>query len=222
MPTSRRSFIGKTVAGVVALGGVSGLPGTAEAIAATASTDWDLSWVKRISAKHRALFDVPEIESGYGVWRAALWGAQYQQVLGISPRDISTVIILRHNGIALAMQQSYWDAYAVGREKKVTHPVTMEATDRSPVLLSSKRKEVPADFDALSLDSQIARGAIVLACDLALRDCVDTIAKKDGLPAEAARAKAIGMMVPGVILQPSGVFAAVRAQEAGCHYVRAS
>jgi hypothetical protein len=29
-------------------------------------------------------------------------------------------------------------------------------------------------------------------------------------------------MVPGVILQPSGVFAAVRAQEAGCHYVRAS
>jgi hypothetical protein len=29
-------------------------------------------------------------------------------------------------------------------------------------------------------------------------------------------------MNPGVILQPSGVFAAIRAQQEGCHYIRAS
>jgi hypothetical protein len=37
-----------------------------------------------------------------------------------------------------------------------------------------------------------------------------------------ARKQAIAALVPGVILQPSGVFAALRAQEAGCLYLRAS
>ena len=39
---------------------------------------------------------------------------------------------------------------------------------------------------------------------------------------EAARKQAIAALVPGVVLQPSGVFAALRAQEAGCVYLRAS
>jgi len=29
-------------------------------------------------------------------------------------------------------------------------------------------------------------------------------------------------LVPGVMIQPSGIFAVIRAQEAGCAYVRAS
>ena len=36
------------------------------------------------------------------------------------------------------------------------------------------------------------------------------------------RKQAIAYLVPGVILQPSGVFAAIRAQEAGATYLRAS
>ena len=41
-------------------------------------------------------------------------------------------------------------------------------------------------------------------------------------PCLFARKQAIGYLVPGVILQPSGVFAAIRAQEAGATYLRAS
>ena len=136
--------------------------------------------------------------------------------------DISMVIILRHNGIVLAMQQAFWDKYKIGETKKVLHPVTQEATDRNPVLLSSARNEVPAAIDPYALDRFMARGGIVLACNLALRDCVDLIQKQDNVSPEEARTRAIAFMVPGVILQPSGVFAAVRAQEAGCSYVRAS
>jgi len=81
---------------------------------------------------------------------------------------------------------------------------------------------VPADYDAFALDKLLARGAVVLACDLALQDCIALIQAKDKVSAKAARKQAIDMLVPGVILQPSGVFAVVRAQEAGCTYVRAS
>jgi intracellular sulfur oxidation DsrE/DsrF family protein len=72
------------------------------------------------------------------------------------------------------------------------------------------------------LHKQLQRGVIVLACNLALRDCVELVKSRSGLNDEDARKEAIAALVPGVILQPSGVFAAVRAQEAGCSYVKAS
>jgi hypothetical protein len=134
----------------------------------------------------------------------------------------SSLFPLRHNGIALAIEQAFWDRYGVGKAKGVTHPLTLQPTDRNPALLSSARDGIPADFDAFALDRAIARGTVVLACDLALRDCVDLIQRTDTVSAEEARTRAIGYLVPGVILQPSGVFAAVLAQEAGCAYVRAS
>ena len=37
-----------------------------------------------------------------------------------------------------------------------------------------------------------------------------------------AREMALRHVVPGVLLQPSGVFAVLRAQEAGCQYLMAS
>jgi len=37
-----------------------------------------------------------------------------------------------------------------------------------------------------------------------------------------AQKRAVAGLIPGIILQPSGVFAAVRAGQAGCVYVKAS
>lgn len=34
---------------------------------------WDTTWTKRVTAKHKAMFDVPEIAGGAGVFRAAIW-----------------------------------------------------------------------------------------------------------------------------------------------------
>jgi len=104
----------------------------------------------------------------------------------------------------------------------VLHPVTEEPTDRNPVLLSSSRNEVPAAMDAFALDQYIKRGGIVLACNLAFNDVIATVEKAEKVTPEAARTQALAMMVPGVIMQPSGVFGALYAQEFGCKYLRAS
>jgi len=74
----------------------------------------------------------------------------------------------------------------------------------------------------MALDKFIARGGIALACNLALMDCIELIKSKENVDDATARKQAIAYMVPGVILQPSGVFAAIRAQEAGAIYLRAS
>jgi hypothetical protein len=88
--------------------------------------------------------------------------------------------------------------------------------------LSSSRNEVPAEFDAVALDKFIARGGIALGCNLAFADCVELVKSKENVSEAEARKQALAFLVPGVILQPSGVFAVIRAQEAGGTYIRAS
>src|SRR5687768_7667967 len=87
MPPTRREFLDRLAVGAAAAGGLSlGLDALARPLEAAAAppagTDWELGWVKRLTGKHRVVFDVPEVESGYGVWRATIWATQYQQVLG--------------------------------------------------------------------------------------------------------------------------------------------
>lgn len=221
--TTRREFLDRLALGAAAVGALPlGLGALADPLhamtPATTAADWNVTWVRQLTGKHRVVFDVPEVESGYGVWRASIWANQYHQVLGIPTRELSAAVVLRHNGIALAMKQEFWDRYGVGKAKNVLHPLTQEPTHLNPVLIA----DAPEPYASFALDKFLARGGTALACDLALRDCVQLIATKDGMSPEAARARALEMMVPGVILQPSGVFAVVRAQDAGCQYVRAS
>ncbi len=227
MDASRREFLGQcSVAALTLAAAPHALAAAPAARPApprrSGAPEWDVTWTQRITGKHRAVFDVPEIDSGYGVWRASIWGSQYQQVLGATPKDLATVVVLRHNGISLAMQQSFWDRYGVPRALPVIHPVSEKPTDRNPVLLASSRGEVPAAYDPLALDRAIARGVIVLACNLAFEDPIALVVAKDGVTPEAARKVALDHLVPGVIMQPSGVFATVLAQQSGCAYVRAS
>jgi hypothetical protein len=224
MTQNRREFIERLTAGAM----LATVPFSAEAFrsttthGATAAEDWDVSWTSKITGKYKAVFDVPEIDSGFGVWRASLWAQQYMDVLKAAPSDLSSVVVLRHHGIALAMTQAFWDTYGVAKANNVTHPITEQPTDRNPVLLSSSRGEVPAMFDDVALDKYIARGGIVLACNLAFDDMVSLVSKKDGGTPESARKTALGGLVKGVIMQPSGVFAALHAQDVGCKYLRAS
>jgi hypothetical protein len=223
MTTDRRDFLARIAAGA-ALGALplSDALGAFAPPASTRAAPWDLSWVGKITGKHRAVFDIPAVESGYGVWRASVWAKQYVDVLGAKPADISTVVVLRHDGLALAFQQAFWDRHKLSTMQPVMHPVTMQATDRNPALLASSRGEQPADFDELALDRFIARGGIVLACNLALDFLVAGLSKAEGAAPDAIRRDALASFVPGVILQPSGVFGVIRAQDAGCHYIRAS
>lgn len=229
MTADRREFLNRFAAGTAVLGGLSmGLPfSAAEAAVAGDSTGpvtqgtWDTRWPNRLTGRIRAVFDVPEVESGLGVWRASIWAFQYEQAMGVPASDLSTALVIRHNAIVLAMQQAYWDRYGVGKDGSVIHPVTGEPTTKNPALLGpADGLGAPAEF---RLDRFHARGGVTLACDLALQQVIGVIAKQDSLAPEVARERAISMLVPGIILQPSGVFAVLLAQQMKqAHYIRAS
>lgn len=224
MSQNRRTFLGAAAANAAALAMLpkdlfAEMPRDTQT--SISSDEWNLAWPAALKGKHRAVFDNTEPESGYGVWRASAWAGQYRDVLKASPADITPVIVLRHNAIVLAMQQAFWDKYKIGASKKVTHPLTQEPTDRNPALLEEK-DGIPAPFNNAGLRKQLDRGVLVLACNLALQDCVDLISKTEKVDDATARKTALGFLVPGVVLQPSGVFAVTLAQEAGATYVKAS
>lgn len=108
---------------------------------------WDVSWAERLKGRHKAVFDMTEQESGYGVWRAAICGNQYIDVLKAAPADLSTVLFLRHNAIALAMKQEFRDRYNTGELKKITHPLTSGISKKNPAQLD-ERDGVPAPYSS--------------------------------------------------------------------------
>jgi len=224
MRPARRHFLDPPAVGARAL---AALPAALQALPAdfrhdVAQGTWDVRWHERLTGTVRTVFDVPEIESGYGVWRASVWARQYQAVLGMAASDLSTALVIRHNAIVLAMQQGFWDKYAIGKSRSVTHPVTGAPTDRNPVLMG-ERDGLPEVMQASSLPSFLQRGGVALACDVALQDLVALIVDADKVSEAVAKDEAKRWLVPGVILQPSGVFAVLRAQQmAKALYIRAS
>ena len=181
---------------------------------------WDISWAKRVTGKHKAMFDVPEIRGGVGIARAAIWGQQYTDVLKLAPGDLSTVIVIRHAAIPLAMTSEFWATYGLGKSLKIKDDKGKKWTTVNPMLSTPATDPKVASSNYL-LDKQIAKGAIALGCNLAFRQMVSIVAKQDKLSPTAAREKAKTFLVPGLIMQPSGIFADVMAQQAGCVFVNA-
>lgn len=181
---------------------------------------WDTSWTQKVTGKHKAMFDVPEIEDGVGILRAGIWGRQYTEVLKLAPGDLSTVIVIRHAAIPLAMNSEYWATYNVGKSLKLKDEKGKKWAMSNP-MLTNAGTDPKNSFSALLLDKQMANGAIVLGCGMAFSQIVAKVAKQDKLKPADAREKAKTMLIPGVILQPSGIFANVMAEEAGCAFVNA-
>jgi len=131
--------------------------------------------------------------------------------------------VLRHNAIPLVMTNAFWAAYPAGKEMKVRGSAEGEWATANPVLGgggggggSGGGRSAPVPLDAL-----IAGGSIVLGCGVAFAMVTRLVARQDGLSPEAAAEKARMMILPGVIMQPSGIFAGTLAQHHGCCFVRA-
>jgi len=227
MTTPRRDFLG--------LIGATALTGTLAPRALGASgappqpiptwfptprtTDWDMSWLKRLSGKYRAVFDAPEVSEGDPVLRAVVWGHQMTEIFSVKKSEMSRVLVLRHNGIELAMNDAYWARFDAA-ERHGFNDANGRPLRVNP--MRTARKEVPEPFRHFTLEQFIADGGIIVSCDLALRHYVVPRYVGLGMSEENAYTAAVREMIPGVIPQPSGIFAVSVAQDAGCRFVPAS
>jgi len=222
MTTPRRDFL-KRLGATGALAAI-GLPASLQAEAThpdvPVSDKWDMTWCDRITGKVRAVFDSPHVDEGGGMFRAQLWREQHMDVYGAPLSDISAVLVIRHEAIPLVMNDAYWQRFDLGKELKLKDENDKKWTKVNPV--GVLQPGTPAKYNNYNVAEFIKTGGIVLACNLAFGEIVGKFMKEDKLAKDDARKKAMEHLIPGVILQPSGGFAVLRAQQAGCNYLFAS
>lgn len=188
--------------------------------AAPVADVWDMSWTNRVTGKYKAVFDSPESAGGAAIYRAVSWCEQYKEVYGATRAEMTPVVVLRHNGLYLAMKDEFWALADAGKELKERDEKGRKWARANPVgAAAAAANPSQAKF---SLANFIADGGIALACAWSFGGAASILGKKEKLDQAAARARAKELLIPGVILQPNGIFAALRAQEAGCSYIIAS
>jgi hypothetical protein len=220
---NRRRFLGTV--GTAAVAG-SLLPRDAQAASASEnhpppiSNRYDVSWADRITGRFRAVFDSPNAADGAALVRATAWCDQYKEIYGVGREQMSPVLVIRAGAIELVMKDSYWARFPVGEELKLKG-ADGEWLRVNPISAESRAAAEPTQR-RYTLETFMAEGGIVLACSWAFSAAVQRYRAADSLSGTDAAARARENLIPGVLLQPNGIFAVLRAQEAGCHFVAAS
>lgn len=246
-PTQRRRFIGQLVGGAAAIAAgacTRAVPaqavapaqapaGTApsSAVAADSTTHaahhtWDLSWTTRVASAttHKQVFDSPEIAEGAALHQARMFFVNYKEVYNSVDADLGAVIVVRHIAIPMVLSDAVWAHYPFLGKKttKLKDPTTNEWALRNPFLNAKKDDKYTLIWPDGGLDTLIGRGTIVLACNLALGGFAGRIAKKTQQAEDVVMKELTDGLVPGVTLVPSGIFGVIRAEQAGCAYLRAT
>lgn len=201
--------------------------GTPPTPAPATPVHWDDSWFSRLTAKHKAVFDSPQFEDGLVLSNAAGYIRGMRDAVAAGETDVQAVVVMRHAAIPMVLNDAMWAKYEIGKDRKVKDFSTDKWATRNPFSApapSSTAAARPASSTRpqANLTWLAANGHVLLGCDLATRGYAGQLAEKTKADSRAIYEELKANLVPGVILQPTGVYAVHRAQEAGCSYIRST
>src|SRR5215203_351048 len=202
--TARRGFLGRLAAAAAAAGLSTAVPSAlnAEPVNEPSADPALDAWFGKIKGKHKIVFDVPEPNSGFG----AIWPRIYLNTMKATyPGDATAVVILRHGGIPLGMNDALWAKYKLGEQ------------------FSIKEGDVPATkniyanitglpIPGLGIAELMKSGVLVGLCDVALTVYSTGAATKMGMQPDAVKKEWIAGLLPGVQIVPSRVLGVADAQ----------
>ena len=249
--TPRRQFIGELAAGAAALAAVAcapaatatGSPAQAPAPvpapATQASTPpatpqqpmtpqsaikWDASWMDRVTAKHRVVFDSPEMGEGTALYHAMSFLSSVKDVFGTGDSDASVVVVLRHAAVPMLLTDAMWAKYDIGTQTKTLDQKTKLGVTRNVYYQRLDKDGNPATDDRPSptIRSLTNRGVIFVGCDMATRGFSYQLAQKTKQQARDVYEELKQNLVPGATLMTTGIFATLLAQEAGCSFMKST
>ena len=219
--TPRRGFLARLATGAVAL--VAGGQAAARAASSSPSAAFlqaEEPWLKRINGKHRQIFDAMEVNSGFPLVMTHIWLMTNKSAYNLPASQLSAVLVLRHNAIAMCMNDSIWAKYKLGEVFNVTDPVTNKPAERN--IYAATKSFAMAPMADAALDNLNGRGVVLCGCNMALMHYSEVAAEKIGVAKDVALQDWKKGLLPGVTLVPSGVLAVGRAQEHGCTYCNVS
>lgn len=245
LQSQRRQFIGELAAGAAALAAVACAPAATATNAPSHAPkpatptpqtempsgpmpippkEWDASWMNRITAKHKAIFDSPEIGEGTALYHAMSYLGSVKDVFGTGDSDASVVVVLRHRAVPLLFNDAMWAKYDIGSATKTNDPTTGKSATRNVYYQHVDSNGNPAADDKPSsmIKSLSARGVIFVGCDMATRGFSSRAAAAAKRTPQQVYDDIRANLIPGATLMPTGVFATLMAQEAGCSLMRST
>ena len=217
----RREFLGRL--GVLAMAASVGPSvARAELVGHTSSVpDWDMSWVDKVTAApYKSMIDTTKI-GGDELYTALDMLDTFHEVYPGPNEQMRVVVVLRHFAAAMAQSDAMWERYSIGEERNVTDPETKAPAKRNPFLRPSASAKESWELNS-KIEPLVARGAIFLVCNRATMGLASSLAKRANKPLDDVKADLKANLVPGAIMMPNGIFALVRAQNAGCAFYRQS
>lgn len=218
IPTHRRGFLGTVAAGATAFGLGSLIPRelTAQSVpSGEEAVDPQLdAWLNKINGQHKQVYDMPEFNKGVGfLWSRVFYMTNTQT--GVPEKDVTVVLILRHGAIPLALTDAMWAKYKLGKAFDLADPKT-----QAPAVRNFFYETQPADapLPGMSIKALMASGALVGACNMAIKAFSMQLAKSMKMTADDIEKEWKANLIPGVQVVPSGVWAVNRVQERGCTY----
>jgi hypothetical protein len=209
----RRDFMGLAAA-MAAIGVSTALPVSTATAAPGADTEFT-RWLGSISGKHRVVLDVREPNGGMAIAWAWVYLFTGPQAYGDNESQLGTVMVLRHNAIPLALEDSMWNKYKLGDYFKINDPATSAPALRNPYYSTP----VDPSVTDMTLKNHIERGVRVAACNMAIHYYSGQIAKAQGFQHEDVKGEWMAATLPGISHAPSGLVACQGAVAKGCAYI---
>lgn len=186
---------------------------------ARGASSWDTSWLDRLAAaKYRVVFNASDIADGAAMDYAAGFYGGYHEVHGTSDADVRPVIVFRRLGTVMALDDAMWDKYELGADRHINDSATHQPARRNPFWRAAPGAS-PESSDE-KLETLHKRGLISLVCNIAAGNVGRSIAERTKQNVETVQNEVRANLIPGAILVPSGIYALIRAQNAGCAYMQ--
>jgi intracellular sulfur oxidation DsrE/DsrF family protein len=163
-------------------------------------------------------FDTTVIDDGIALNHAATILDEFHEVYGVTDPQVRVVLVMRQLGTAMGINDAMWERYPIDDRNK--NDSTKTPAQRNPYWAS--RPDRSPQENSSQLEPLTKRGVIVLVCNVALTNVARAMARATDKNADEVVAEFRKNLIPGATLVPSGVFGMVRAQNAGCAYMRAS
>ncbi|MEP6756706.1 MAG: hypothetical protein ABJA67_14465 [Chthonomonadales bacterium] len=212
----RRGFLGAMAASAASFGMAALVdPALAnpEMMPVAADSEFD-AWLNKIKGKHRQVYDAPDTHEGMPLAWARVFLMSNAQV-GVAEDDMTSVLILRHNAIPIAMQSPLWEKFKFGETFKVTDKATGNAATRNPWHMAKPGELLLPD---MTVEALLKSGVLIGVCDLALTVYSGVVGKAMNMDPVEVKKEWVAGLIPGVQRLPSGVLGVNRAQEHKCTY----
>ncbi len=212
---SRRNFISTPAAGPATAAGISTIGFAKPRLLVAANGSDAEAWFKNAKGKHRIVYDASEPHAGLPfIWSWVFY--QTNNETGVADKDMTAMVVLRHNAMPFALVVRLWKKYNLGEVF-----ILIDNKTKKPSLRNLYYQPGDGDFPASNIDGiqkMQDRGAMFCVCNMALKVYAGIVAGATNLNAEEVYQDWKSGVLKGIQIVPSGVWAVGRSQEHGFAY----